>query len=63
MDKLAMDFLELWRLSSGEPESELKDETVLLVLVLPWLEMTFLFICSVYALIPCGDGGPSSDVS
>ena len=58
-----MDFLEPCRLSSGDAESELKDETVLLVLVRPWLEMTFLFICSMYALIPCGEGGPSMEGS
>ena len=47
MDKPAIDFLDVWRLSSGDPESELKEDTVLFVLVLPWLEITFLFICSV----------------
>ncbi len=47
--------------ASGDPGSELlKDDTVLLVLVRPWLG-PFFFIFSVYALIRCGEGGASMD--
>lgn len=50
--------------SSGDlvPESapEADDDVELVpVLVLEWPAATLLFICSVYALILCGDGGPS----
>lgn len=44
------------------PESapETDDDVELVpVLVLEWPAATLLFICSVYALILCGDGGPS----
>lgn len=66
MDMPAVDFRDacLESDSSGDlvPESapEADDDVELVpVLVLEWPAATLLFICSVYALILCGEGGPS----